>query len=152
MAASSVLLANSVQEMGKLINVSYMYNVTGLIWLVWHVKNRGNPSKTVDPKISEWQTHSSICVSYCLMPNHTFLVHFGSISDEFGWTTVCVLVRGIAGYQDSGHSLWLANCEFGYGTEASHATRMSTYWSCHILSCFTFFSWQRRHGHCTCMR
>jgi len=53
MAASSVLLANSVQEMGKLINVSYMYNVTGLIWLVWHVKNRGNPSKTVDPKISE---------------------------------------------------------------------------------------------------
>ena len=60
MAASSVLLANSVQQMGKLIKL-LVCNVTGL-WLAWYVENMDNPTKTVDQNISASQTHS-ICVA-----------------------------------------------------------------------------------------
>lgn len=112
MAASSVLLANSVQQMGKFINV-LIYNVTGL-WLAWHVENRDDPTETVDQNISASHTHTP-CVFATDAKQYLFGVLRWNIPGNFGQTMVGILARGITGYQDKTHNFCLTNCRFGYG-------------------------------------
>lgn len=87
-AASSVLLANSVQRMGKLINV-LIYNVSGL-WLAWHEENRNNPTETVDQNISASHTHTP-CVFATDAKQYLFCMLRWNIPGNFGQTMERIL-------------------------------------------------------------
>lgn len=140
MAASSVLLANSVQQMGKMIKV-LICNVTGL-WLALHVKNKDDATETVVQNISASQT-DSICFCYqcktapfwCAVVEYTRYI-WSNHGTYFGQRY----------YRISGH---LTNCRFGcsYETILYQTIEVIT---CKIFSLFLF--WQRLHGHCICMR